>query len=124
MTPAPGIKSRSQLPVLLLLLACLSAPGCAGFRAAVDPEMTPTRRWVALRNTVTDVQNLAMDLHEAGTINNETFDQAYAVCVAAREGLAFAQTFLPAGGDEFESTMSLVDGRIQKLDEELPDEPQ
>lgn len=112
---------RTHLPIIVLILVALSMQGCTAIQATLPGELTPTRRWVKVRQAVTDVQNLAMSLHEAKVIDTETFLQAHAVCLAAREGLAFTQPMLPEGGDQFDATLNLIQARVERLEGELPD---
>lgn len=115
---------RKTSPLLIVLvLSALSMQGCTAMQAGGDASLTPTRRWVKARQAVTDVQNLAMSLHEAKVIDTETFLQAHAVCLAAREGLAFTQPMLPEGGDQFDATLNLIRARVERLEGALPDGP-
>lgn len=74
-----------MLPVAVLIFAA----GCA---------RTPEARWMQARAALTEAQDVAIVLHDAGAVDDETLVRTIAPAVIiAREALDRARTLLPDG---------------------------
>lgn len=103
-------RTRTAIVIIALLaLMCLS--GCGTFKAITAPpeEITPQRRWANLRGAVTDMQDIAVGLHQDGLIDHETFLTAHSILAVARGKLEIAKLMLPEGGPAFDRELDTID---------------
>lgn len=96
------------IPLTLLIVTCLLLTACG---------VTPSTRWAQARVSLTTTQNIILDMHEVGLVDDKTLIRADAVRKPVKAGLDKAATFLPEGGDGFEHWMAIVFAGLSELDE-------
>ena len=88
-------------PVRIVAVFALLAAGCVS-------RPSPTQTWYAANEAVTAAQTATVDAHTANIIDDETATVLAKMLFRAQAEVDRAETYLPAGGFEFDILIETV----------------
>lgn len=77
----------------------------------------PTNRYAQARVTLTTTQDSILIAYHAGMINKEQMLQTDPIIQATRASLEKAETYLPRGGQGFDTYMRSIDAMLLRLEQ-------